>query len=118
LEEKVNSTVKKRRAEELRSLVSSISVDEKTKLSKNNQLDMIIEEPSDKIDGWRGYSKNYLNIHLKNEKSGEAREPGNTLEVKVTRVNNDFCIGESLKLNRHEQRVTETGNQITSSQAR
>ncbi|MCF7876422.1 tRNA (N(6)-L-threonylcarbamoyladenosine(37)-C(2))-methylthiotransferase MtaB, partial [Candidatus Bipolaricaulota bacterium] len=94
-EDRVDSSVKKRRAKELRSLVSSISQNERRKFRKN-RLDMIIEEPSDKIDGWRGYSRNYLDIHLRPEHQTGTLNPGERVKVKVSEVKEDFCLAKSL----------------------
>ncbi|MBS3786665.1 tRNA (N(6)-L-threonylcarbamoyladenosine(37)-C(2))-methylthiotransferase MtaB [Candidatus Bipolaricaulota bacterium] len=104
-EDKVDSSVKKRRAKELRSLVSSISLDRKRKF-KGNSLDMIIEEPSNKVDGWRGHSKNYLDIHFRQEGQIGELEPGETVKVNVTKAKEDFCLAESLKSARGCQKVS------------
>ncbi len=96
LEDKVNSFVKKRRAKELRSLISSTSIEKRREL-RGNRLDMIIEESSDKIDGWRGYSRNYLDVHLGHGDRNELFEPGNTVKVKLSEVKEDFCLAEPLK---------------------
>ncbi|MEF8849841.1 MAG: tRNA (N(6)-L-threonylcarbamoyladenosine(37)-C(2))-methylthiotransferase MtaB [Candidatus Bipolaricaulota bacterium] len=103
-EDKVRSSVKKRRAAELRSLVSSISLNRRREF-RGNSLDMIIEEPSDKIGGWRGYSKNYLDIHLRQLDHAVTLEPGETVKVKMTEVREDYCLAEPLDSDHETQKV-------------
>lgn len=103
-EDKVESSVKKRRAKELRSLVSSISLNRRRDF-RGNSLDMIIEEQSDKIDGWRGYSRNYLDIHLRQEDQAGALEPGKMVKAKMTEVKEDYCLAEPLKSDHETKKV-------------
>lgn len=103
-EDKVDSSVKKRRAEELRALASSTSLNAKQKL-RGNTTDVIIEEPSDKIDGWRGYSRNYLDVHLGSEKNKMNYEPGDEVQVKLFEVREDLCLAKPLKSNQENQKA-------------
>ncbi|MFB6291293.1 MAG: tRNA (N(6)-L-threonylcarbamoyladenosine(37)-C(2))-methylthiotransferase MtaB [Candidatus Bipolaricaulia bacterium] len=98
-EERVNSSTKKRRADELRSLLTSVSLSYRRGF-ENSGREMIIEEPSDKIDGWRGYSRNYLNIHLSSANQSGDLEPGETVEAKVVDVKEGFCLAKPLNYDR------------------
>jgi len=90
---RVDSTVKNRRAEELRSLAASVSK-EKRKTLKGEELEMIVEEPSNRIKGWRGYSRTYLDLHLPERYHPDSIEQGDTLKVTVTEVHADFCVAK------------------------
>lgn len=100
----VDSSLKKKRAKELRSLLSSISLTRRRKF-RGDSLNAIIEEPSDRVDGWRGYSKNYLDIHLRDKGQTKAFNPGESVRVKVLEVKEDFCLAEPLKSTRGGQKV-------------
>jgi len=116
-EDKVDSSVKKRRAKQLRSLISSTSLTKRREF-REKILDMIIEEPSDRIDGWRGYSKNYLDIHIPQEHCEKGIEPGETVQVELSEVREDFCLAEPLQSDQKGQKdakVTKAGKEKTGS---
>ncbi|MBS3740028.1 tRNA (N(6)-L-threonylcarbamoyladenosine(37)-C(2))-methylthiotransferase MtaB [Candidatus Bipolaricaulota bacterium] len=92
-EPRVDSSVKNQRAEELRSLAASVSKEERNTF-KGEELEMILEEPSNKVKGWRGYSRTYLDLHLPERYGPDGIEPGDTLKVKITEVNEDFCLAK------------------------
>lgn len=92
-EPRVHSSVKNRRAEELRSLAVSISREERKKF-EGEELEMILEEPSNRVEGWRGYSRTYLDLHLPERYHPDSIEPGDTLKVTITEVNEDFCVAK------------------------
>jgi len=113
-EEKVDSSEKKRRAEELRSIASSTSLVRRRRFYGEN-LDMIVEEPSNKIDGWRGYSRNYLDIHLHSDNLASKLTPGETTEVELSEVKEDFCLANQRPSGVGLEKVTEgtkTGKEI------
>ncbi|MBS3813182.1 tRNA (N(6)-L-threonylcarbamoyladenosine(37)-C(2))-methylthiotransferase MtaB [Candidatus Bipolaricaulota bacterium] len=93
LEGRVNSAVKKERSASLRKLASSISL-RKRKEFVGEKMEMILEEQSDRLHGWRGYSKNYMDLHLEeNGKRGDF-SPGSLLEVSLKEVREDYCLVE------------------------
>jgi len=88
---KVQSSVKKQRAQRLRKLASSVSLKEREKFL-GQPLEMIAEEPSRYVTGWRGYSKNYLDLHIAtDEDEGMVRE-GTLRRAVVTEVTEDRCL--------------------------
>ncbi len=99
---RVDSSLKKRRSEELRDLASSVSRREREAF-KGEELEMIIEEPSNRVEGWRGYSKNYLDLHLPARDRMERLDTGCTVNARVAAVKEDFCLGEVAKASRHQE---------------
>lgn len=110
-EDRVHSSVKNRRAKELRSLAASVSHKEREKF-KDKELEMILEEPSNKLQGWRGYSRNYLDLHLPERDRTNGKGSGDVLKVKITEVNEDFCVAKypDFILNQGNNGTQEAGN--------
>jgi len=59
---------------------------------------MVLEEPSKVLDGWRGYSTRYLDIHLPKEEVDEEFKKGDTLAVKLDRVEDGLNLAKRPKL--------------------
>ncbi len=81
---------KKERSDSLRSLASSISLDVRRDY-RGKQLEMIVEEKSSRVNGWRGYSKNYLDLHLRSDQCNSDLSPGKVKSVEVLNVHDNYC---------------------------
>ncbi|MCF7876137.1 tRNA (N(6)-L-threonylcarbamoyladenosine(37)-C(2))-methylthiotransferase MtaB [Candidatus Bipolaricaulota bacterium] len=90
---RVDSNVKKHRSEELRALAASVGQEQREKFL-GRTLEMIVEEKSDRIHGRRGYSKNYLDLHLPENSLAKKIEGGETVTVKLIDVEDDYCVGK------------------------
>jgi len=90
---KVGSTVKKARSKKLREIAASISREKRTEFL-GEKLEMIVEERSNKVDGWRGYSKNYLDLHIPEATDTEGIAAGERVSVRVSEINDGYCLVE------------------------
>lgn len=88
-EDDLHSTRKKQRAKELRNLVSSVSQARRRKF-RGSKLEMVLEERSGPLNGWSGYSRNYLDLHLPKRELPEGYGSGDTLEVELEKAKEDI----------------------------
>lgn len=95
-EDRVHSKVKKERAKEIRELASSVSKEVRRNF-RGSTVKMVLEEPSRALNGWRGYSTRYLDIHLPREEIEEEFKKGDTLMVKLDRVEDGLNLAKTPK---------------------
>ncbi len=95
--ETVHSKVKKERARKIRKLASNVSKEVRRSF-EGSTAKMVLEEPSKVLDGWRGYSKHYLDIHISASEIGEGVGKGDTVTVKLDQVREDFNLAKSPEL--------------------
>lgn len=92
-EGKIHSSRKKERGEELRKLASRTSQNQRRKF-EGEELEMVLEDRSFALDGWRGYSRNYLDLHLPEEELTDAPDPGDALRVELKEAKEDHNLAE------------------------
>lgn len=101
-DDRIDSTVKKERADEISHLAAETAGKVRRRF-EGKRLKMVLEEPSKIIDGWRGYARNYLDLHLPKNSVEERVARGDTVTVELERAGDEFNLAkrpESLALNR------------------
>ncbi|MBS3765802.1 tRNA (N(6)-L-threonylcarbamoyladenosine(37)-C(2))-methylthiotransferase MtaB [Candidatus Bipolaricaulota bacterium] len=100
-EGEIHSKRKKERAKELRKLASRTSQTQRRKF-EGEELEMVIEERSPALEGWRGYSRNYLDLHIPEKELTDAYNRGDALTVKLKKAKEDHNVAELFKKARVE----------------
>lgn len=90
-EDGVHSSRKKERVKELSKLVSRVSQARREEF-EGEKIELVLEEQSNKLDGWRGYSRHYLDIHLPEENRPEGYVSGDTLQVRLEEAKENFNV--------------------------
>ena len=85
---------KKKREKRLKEIGSKKAKEEKEKFI-GSKRELILEEESSKTGYWRGYTKNYIDVHIPSLPKKYERE-GNILEVKIEKVEYSHCVGSML----------------------
>jgi len=101
-DDRIDSTVKKERADEISHLAAETAGKVRRRF-EGSKLKMVLEAPSPVIDGWRGYARNYLDLHLPKDSIGERVDKGDTVTVELERAGGEFNLAkppESPSLNR------------------
>ena len=93
-DDRIDSTVKKERADEINRLASETAGEVRRRF-EGKELKMVLEEPSPIIDGWRGYSRNYLDLHLPKDSIEERVARGDTVTVELERADEEFNLAKS-----------------------
>ncbi|MFP4588982.1 MAG: tRNA (N(6)-L-threonylcarbamoyladenosine(37)-C(2))-methylthiotransferase MtaB [Candidatus Acetothermia bacterium] len=93
--DQIPSQEKNRRSRRLREFSKQIASEEQ-KGHLNNKYYIILEEKSSETGGWRGFSENYLDLHLGPE-TRERFSEGDLIEVELTELREDYYLAEPLK---------------------
>ena len=96
LDGEVKESVKKRRADELNRLAKQNAAAEKEQFI-GEKFNLILEEPSNYTEGWRGYSGNYLDLHLREGKGFNFAE-GDLVQARLRSLKDGYfeCEIESI----------------------
>jgi len=94
MEVTIGSEEKKRRSDKLRRVARSVALTEKKNFLEDT-FAVMLEEPSSKTAGWRGLTRNYLDVHLSSTE--EQFQEGEVVKAKLKEVHGDHFRGELIK---------------------